>query len=443
MTPLHTSGCVLVAGALLASPAPLRAQSTPRATGRIGVHVNAASRTGDDGSRRRETEVSTAVALESADTGGSGAEFGLDLRHSASPSGTRPQRLSIYNGFAGARFGEDLQVRLRGGHMWLPDLGTLGSLAGGLVEVGQRRAPGAEGGRIRAGVFTGLEPDVYDLGYAADVRKTGGYAAYESGYLRRHVVGYTRVSQGTLTERSVLSVTNFVPAGSRVFAYQAAEVEVGRPAGGAGGRGLSYFLTNLRVTPAARLELQGTYNRGRSLDARRLTSDLLGGRALTPQALEGIVYESGGGRVTAEVLPRLRVYAGYARDRTNREDSSTGRTTFGGHAGNVFGSGFDVSASNARVHRATGPYHSTFVSIGHPIGRAGYVSVDYATSLSVIRFERSDGVVIETHPSTRRVSGSGSVVLTRALSLLVTTDYMLDDMSRELRLLSGLSYRLR
>ena len=49
----------------------------------------------------------------------------------------------------------------------------------------------------------------------------------------------------------------------------------------------------------------------------------------------------------------LRVCGGYSRDRTNREDSTTGRALFGGHAGNVFGTGLDVSGSDSRVDRAT------------------------------------------------------------------------------------------
>ncbi len=137
------------------------------------------------------------------------------------------------------------------------------------------------------------------------------------------------------------------------------------------------------------------------------------------------------------------MYAGYSRDRTNREDSATGRALFGGHAGNVFGSGFDLSGSDSRVERATGPYHSRYFSVGRSIGRDVYLSMDYSTSLSVIRFLRSDGVIIETRPSTRRYSGSASIVLNRYLSLLATVDQTMDGDLKELRVLSGLSYRIR
>jgi len=432
----------LGAAIMIACATPVRAQSSStRPTGHVSVHVNTAGRDWTDGTTRRDTELSTGATLESPRTDENGAEYRLDLRHTRYSSGTRPDRLSIYDGFAGARFGGDLQVRVRAGQMWLQDLGTMGALAGGLIEVGKR--PWKDEGHVRAGFFSGLEPKLYETGYAPDVRKYGGYAAYESGYLRRHVVGFTTLRHGDLRERSVLSVTNFIPGGRSFFAYQAAEYEVQGPAQGAATGGLSYFLTNVRLSPSSRVELNGTYNRGRSLDARQLTDDVLNGRPLTSQAVEGLRYESAGGRVTVEVVPRLRLYAGYTRDRNNRDDAPSGRVLLGGHAGNIFGSGFDVSGSDSRIERASGPYHSTYLSVGRSIGRAVYVSADYSTSLSVVRFPRSDGVVIETRPSTRRYSGSGSVTLNRYFSLLTTVDYTLDDAMRELRILSGLSYRIR
>ncbi|MEZ5288826.1 MAG: hypothetical protein R2712_29305 [Vicinamibacterales bacterium] len=117
--------------------------------------------------------------------------------------------------------------------------------------------------------------------------------------------------------------------------------------------------------------------------------------------------------------------------------------TVGGHAGNVGGSGFDVSGTFGRYDRPTGPYTSTYVSVGHDIGRAWYVSGDYSTSLSVVRFIRSDGVVIETRPSTRRLSGTANATLGRHLSFMLVMDYTRDTGFSELRVLSGLTYRLR
>ena len=243
------------AGAWLAAlvlAAPAHAQSSAHPTGRVSVYVNSAGRAYDDGTRQRDTDISTGATFESARTDDNGVEFRLDLRHTRYSTSGRADRLSIYDGFAGGRFGGDTQVRVRAGHMWLQDLGTMGALAGGLIEVGQHR--NIEQGRFRAGVFSGLEPKIYETGYASDVRKYGGYAAYESGYMRRHVVGYTTVKQGSATERSVLSVTNFIPAGRAFFAYQVAEYEVKGPGNGTASPGLSYFLTNVRVSAGRRLQ---------------------------------------------------------------------------------------------------------------------------------------------------------------------------------------------
>ena len=425
--------------AVLAIASPAYSQSS-RPTGQVSVYTNTAGRDWTDGTSRRDTELATSVTVESPRSAENGAEYRLDMRHTRYASGGQPDRLSIYDGFAGARFGGELQVRVRGGQMWLQDLGTIGALAGGLLEIG--KSSGGDG-LFRAGFFSGLEPKLYETGYVAGVRKYGGYAAYESGYLRRHVVGFTTIKHGDLRERSVLSVTNYIPAGQSFFAYQAAEYEVQGPAQGAASGGLSYFLANARFSASSRVELNGTYNRGRSLDARQLTDDVINGRPLTAQAVEGLRYESAGGRITVEALPRLRIYAGYTRDRNNRDDAAFGRILLGGHAANVFGTGLDISASDSRVQRASGPYHSSYFSVGRSLGRTVYVSADYTTSLSVVRFLRSDGVVIETRPSTRRYTGSGSVTLNRHFSILTTIDYTLDDAMREVRILSGLSYRIR
>jgi hypothetical protein len=189
--------------------------------------------------------------------------------------------------------------------------------------------------------------------------------------------------------------------------------------------------------------LSGNYNRGRSIDARTLTTDLLNGRALTAQAIEGLRYESRGGRVTTEVFRGTRIYASYSQDRTNRDDALTGRVTVGWHASNLLRSGFDVSGSDSRIDRPMGAYNARYFSIGRSVGRALYVSADYSSSLSVIQFLRSDGLLIETRPWTRRFSGSANALLGRRFSVLTTVDYTRDDAQNELRTFSGLSYRFR
>jgi hypothetical protein len=395
-----------------------------------------------EGAPTSSTELSTSLELTSPETTeGNGIDFALNLRQSKALAGLRPDRMSIYDAYVGGHIGETMQLRVRAGHMWLQDLGAIGQLAGALVEVGQPRA--AEGLRFRLGAFAGREPNAYETGYVTDVRKVGGYAAIESGYLRRHLVGYTQVRQGPLTERAVLTFTNFVPAGTKLFAYQVAEYEVRGAAQGNGPTGLSYFLANVRANPTERVELLGTYNRGRSIDARTLTTDLLNGRALTPQAIDGLRYESRGGRVTVEVVRGARVYGSYAQDRTNRDDALTGRVMFGGYASNVLRTGFDLAGSDSRIDRPTGAYHSRYFSVGRSLGRAVYVSADYSTSLSVIQFQRSDGILIETRPWTRRYSASGSATLNRHVSMSFTMDYTKDEAQGEIRALTGLSYRFR
>jgi hypothetical protein len=441
-------GCMMqrlmVIGVLLAGTVgPAYGQATsPGPTGRVSINVDTVNRSPAVGAPTRNIEISTAFDLESPEiTERAGVDFSIDFRQSRAIGGTRPDRLSIYDANAGAHFGSTVQTRVRAGHMWLQDLGTIGQLAGGLVEIGQPRT--AEGVRFRVGAFAGREPNVYEMGYVPNVRKVGGYAAIESGFLRRHLVGYTQVRQGALTERSVLSFTNFVPGGQKFFAYQVAEYEVRGVAQGNGPSGLSYFLTNVRVNPTSRLELSGTYNRGRSIDARTLTNDLLSGRALTPRAVDGLRYESRGGRVSVEILRGTRIYTSYTQDRTNRDDALAGRVMVGGYSSNMLRTGFDVAASDSRINRPTGAYHSRFLSVGRSLGSAVYVSMDYSTSLSLIQFQRSDGIVIETRPWTRRYSGSGSVTLNRHVSLLFTADYTKDEAQNEIRALSGLSYRFR
>ena len=95
------------------------------------------------------------------------------------------------------------------------------------------------------------------------------------------------------------------------------------------------------------------------------------------------------------------------------------------------------------VNSSTGPYHSRYVSVGRSVGRSVYATIDYSTSLSILRFERSDGLLIETRPWTRRFSTSGSVALGPQMSLLCTVDRTVDEAVRELRMLAGLSYRFR
>jgi len=430
-----------VAAALLASTPAWAQTSRPRPTGRVSFYATTDLRNPKAGESESAGEFATSVTFRTPDVDLKGLEVGIDVRHTGYTVTGRPQRVSIYDGFVGMRFGERGQFRARAGHLWLPDMGTAGALAGAAFEY--RSDPSATGIRWKAGAFGGAEPLAYQGGYAQDVRKFGGYVGIERGFLQRHVIGFAQIQQKSVTERSMLSVTNYIPAGRSVFVYQAMEYDIKGPAGGAAKGGLSYFLVNGRASAGPRVELYGTYNRGHSINARQLTEDLLNGRPLTTQAIDGLRYESAGGRVRVRVARQIELNAGYARDRNNRDDASTGRVTLGFHASNPFGLGLDLAGSDARIDRPTGPYHSRYVSIGRSIGRSWYVSGDYSTSLAVVRYVRSDGLVIETRPWTRRLSGNVSATLGPRYSLISVVDYTMDEAVHDLRIMTGLTWRLR
>jgi hypothetical protein len=137
------------------------------------------------------------------------------------------------------------------------------------------------------------------------------------------------------------------------------------------------------------------------------------------------------------------VYAGYSRDKNNRDADPTGRTLIGGYASNIAGSGVDVSASDSLMQRQGSSYHSRYVSVGRTLGRKVYVSSDYTTSLSVVQFSRSDGITIETRPHTTRLSGTASYNVNRVISLLTTVERSRFDAANEWRILSGITYRIR
>ncbi|HUU32923.1 MAG TPA: hypothetical protein VMW48_02605, partial [Vicinamibacterales bacterium] len=387
------------------------------------------------------SDVTTAVTYGLTERDTDGVEYGVDVRHTAYSIQGRDPRVSVYTGFVGARMA-DGALRARAGHLWIDDLGGLGALAGVQLEGRSAPIPAMGLGRWRGGLFGGLDPNVYKFGYSEGVKKAGAYMTLEGARGRRHVAGYVNVHNGSLTERSVLSFTNFLPAGP-LFVYQAAEYDVAGTAGGLGHSGLTYFFGNARVNAGRRVEFLGTLSRGRSVDTRGLSDDIQAGRAVSQQAVDGLQYESLGGRATVEVMPRVRVYAGYSRDKNNRDDAPTGRWLVGGFGGNLFDSGLDVTFSNSTMSRPTGSYHSTYLSAGRSLGRRIYATAEFSTALSQVRFTRSDGLVIETRPSTKRMGMTGAVQLWRATSLQISIERTLDGDYRETRVLTGLSFRLR
>jgi hypothetical protein len=330
------------------------------------------------------------------------------------------------------------RLAVRGGHLWLPDLGGLGSVAGAQVE--WRSA--AAGRRIRIGGFGGLEPKVLEPGYARGVRRYGAYVTYEGDGFRRHTAGYVTIRQGTLTERSVLTTTSYVPVGRRLFVYQSAEVDLRGP-GGRGRGGITYVFANARVTPGRRLDVQATFHRGRSIDARTITEDVLAGRPVPDKALDGLLFESLSSRVTVEVLRGVRVHGTIGRDRNNHDSDSGRRLGAGFYVSSLSGSGFDVAGTWSRIDRGTaGTFNSAYLSIGRSIGSRLYLSGDYTASLSLVRFTRSSGLSIETRPETHRLSASAVVNASSRASVLVTVDRTDEGAATEHRIVAGLSYRL-
>jgi hypothetical protein len=250
------------------------------------------------------------------------------------------------------------------------------------------------------------------------------------------------VRNSSLTERTAVTTSTFLPVGQKLFVYQSAEYDPQAPAG-RGPQGLSQLFAMARVLPADRVDLQATYTRNRAIDVRGLSEDVLAGRPIQSFAIDGLLFDSVGGRVTVEVVRRVRIYGGYARDRYSSDAQPSGRTMVGGYASNVLDSGLDVTVSDSLISRPAGTYHSQYVSLGHQLGRTTYLSADFSTSLSIVQFSRSDGVTIEMRPHTNRFSTTASINLERHWSLLITAERSTSDGIPEFRVLSGLTYRIR
>jgi hypothetical protein len=406
---------------------------------RVSFFAQLASTTAADGSSSSFSELVTNVSAQSVQHTGNGFEYGLDARFGAYPSTEdRDPRTSVYDAYVGQRL-MDGRLLVKAGQMWLNDLGGLGSVGGGMVEY--RQTADSSRLRWRAGGFGGVEPDIMKLGYASGVSKFGGYVALDGHGAQRSVVGYVNVRNQSLTERSVLSFMNYLPLKQSVFIYQAAEVDLTGP-GGQGSGGLTYFFINGRIAPARRADVQVTYHHGRSIDARSISEDILNGRPVPSKSLDGFLFESIGARVTVEVAKGVRVFGGYGQDKNDRDADATDRLSFGVYAANLFGTGIDINVTDYRYQRGSASsYDSWYVSAGRSFGARLYLSGEYTTSLSVLRYAREDGFIVENKPQTDRFGASANIYLTRALSLLVVADYTRDEGYKETRVLSGLSVR--
>ncbi len=424
-------------GMALAAAASAGAQTTP-GWGRVAL-FGSWSRTSQVGSPGSDfTDVSASLTLRSASAEEGGTEYAVDLRGATFPSTSgSSNEYSIYDAYVGASLPGGV-LGLRAGQMWLNEMGSLGSFAGLLLQARQRDPWGI--GRLRAGVFGGLEPKILDVGYEKGIRKFGGFLALDGDNARSHVLGYARIQDSGRTERSVLTMTNFVPVGQKFFFYQGAEYDLVKP-GGAGRSGLNYLFVNARYAPVSALEFQVLYHHGRSIDARTITQDILNGQPVDSRTAEGFLFESAGGRITVEVLRGTRLIAGYSREKDNQSDRAYGRTTLGLWSTNVLGTGFDVTVTDSRSNRPGGAYDSWYASLGRNLGKRFYLSAEYTTSLSILQLYNTDGVLVETQPRSKRYSLYGLWNVDRHFSLMLTGERIREDTVTDNRLLLGLVYR--
>jgi hypothetical protein len=136
------------------------------------------------------------------------------------------------------------------------------------------------------------------------------------------------------------------------------------------------------------------------------------------------------------------VFGGYGQDKNDRDAEPTDRLSFGVYTSNLFGTGIDVNVTDYRYQRGSdSSYDSWYVSAGRSFGPRVYLSGEFTTSLSVLRYAREDGFIVENKPQTDRIGASANIYLTKALSLLVVADYTRDEGYKETRVLSGLSVR--
>jgi hypothetical protein len=429
----------LVAAAALGASA--RAAAQPQSGyGQVSLFgsYQQTSRT-DGGPNYTFSEISANVSLVSKPADDGGFEYGLDARGAEYPSSQQTNRVSLYNAWIGGRLTGG-RVGLRAGQMWLNDLGGLGSVGGVAFEA----QPFASSGpwRLRFGLFGGLEPDLYQIGYVSGVKKYGGYAALDGVRGWKNVLGYVQIRDQSVTERSVVTMLNFIPIGRDFFLYQAAEIDTTGPAGTGGGPRLTYIFVNARYRATPWLEFQGLYHHGTSIDTRSIAQDILNGRPVDPRALEGFLFGSIGGRVTIEPLRNLRFWGGYSQEQSSGTGETYPRYQAGISAMNVFGSGLDLTASDYRYNRpSTGSYDSIYASIGRSIGPNVYLTLDYTTSLSVLSITNADGVVVQSRPRSKRFALQGVVNLSRAFSVILTAEQIRDDTARQFRGLAGITFR--
>ncbi len=341
---------------------PVSAQAIPT-NGRFSLFYNFSDRDFGDGNTHDFSELIATLSLYSEPKPGAHFEFGIDTRVATYPdSESRDERVSIYDAWIGVRGGGG-RWALRLGQMWLRDMGGIGALGGVFGEYRFRDA--SSFGQFRLALFAGAEPKIREAGYVDGITKGGAYVAVDAAHGRRHILGWVLIRNEELTERSIVVFNNYIPVKRKFFLYQALEYNMEGPAG-LGDDELGYFFINTRYAPVKSVDFQATYHRGRSIDARSITDDVLDGRPVDPERLNGLLFESGRLRVTGRPWRRVRIWAGIGRDRNNLSDEWAERTNLGFSLSNIAKIGLDLSAGASRIDRAGREYDSTRVTLGRP-----------------------------------------------------------------------------
>ncbi len=327
-------------------------------------------------------------------------------------------------------------VRL--GQMWLHELGGLGSVGGLFAEYRQPRPSSL--GLWRFGLFAGRELATYQLEYLKGVEKGGFFAALDGDHGRQHILGYVQVRNQGETERSVIVFSNFIPVGRAFRLYQALEYDTQGPAG-LGESELSYFMANLNYQISSVVGIQGTYHRGRSLDTRTITQDVIDGRPVAPEALDGLLFESSRVRLMVRPGRNVSVWAAYGNDRNNRDDPAANRFNLGFSARRILGSAADLNLSATRTDRGGDTYDSLWASLGYSFGSRVYVSLEYRDTLSIYHLSGGGGQIIEVRPNSEMYSITSNINLSRTFSLLLEIELFDHSDFEERRLMTGLVVR--
>ena len=138
--------------------------------------------------------------------------------------------------------------------MWIDELGSLGAVGGAALELRPRGESSL--GQFRIGLFAGVEPKISEIGWFQDVKKGGVFVALDGTNARQSVLGYVQVRHQDILERSVITLTNYLPLAKNLYFYQAGEYDLAKP-GGVGRSGLNYFMINGRSAAGSQARAPG------------------------------------------------------------------------------------------------------------------------------------------------------------------------------------------